>query len=249
VGSSCNGLDIDIKGQFQAQLILKNALPGWKSGTYEIEQPLPKSIYKDCLPFPNVKRDLPGNDTAVDVFAHNHLAARQTIGSNLPDPDSSGTCALSVKGVYCAGDDGSDDPAPSCNWDRDFPVDSDLEIRDKRDLSSVDMLMARFVDEFNASTDGTLHMLSKRAAETRNYCAPSSSSRRSGQFAVDDYVGVSATNRGNVRYQDYPPSGSIKTNHPGNAAFDQESNTNCDNYNLRRQTAGAVTDTSRYGCE
>lgn len=220
VGSSRNGLQIDIKGQVQAQLIVENALPGWKSGKYEIEQPTPKSIYSDCLPFLLSKRDLSANDTAVDMFGGSFITKRQTIGDPLPDPASSGTCAFNVRGVYCIGGD-SDDDNISCDIFETFPNTLDDSSSDgseaaKRDIdeTSTDLLPATGYDG-----ESTLHSLVKRAgAKTREYCVVKTNSHR-GAFDVDDFIGVSRSNAGEISYEGFPSSGKVKQKYPDNHAY------------------------------
>lgn len=77
---------------------MENALPGWKSGTFEIEQSTPKEIYSDCLSWRDLKRDLSGSETMSPDDGI--LLARQTLGDPLPDPAKSGTCAFSVNGMF-----------------------------------------------------------------------------------------------------------------------------------------------------
>ncbi|KAI5198888.1 glycoside hydrolase [Aureobasidium subglaciale] len=268
-GTSCTGLQLDVKGQFQAQLILENALPGWISGTYEIEQPIPKSIYSDCIAWVPTKRAITHDDGTESLSSNNRLVARQTLGESLSGNSvpRSGTCAFSVKGVYCA-EDKRDDADLNCDvYDLEdpdgdsIPDDNDSTLAE-REIDDDSVVVSTLLDGFithlphshhvhrhvHKVRENIAHLFEKRGgAKKRTFCDPKDP--KSGPYAVKGYAGVSSDSRTFIQYKGFPDSSDIKTDHPNADAFTFEDPTDCNNYNMRKFKASAVTDTKSYGAE
>jgi hypothetical protein len=210
-GTSCNGLQLDIKGQFQTELIVENALPGWKSGTFQIEQASPTDIYSDCIPWTPTKRGLFNGSMMEDQS----LVTRQTSGENLGSLTKGGFCAFSVKGifeilflaealgmnrtdvitgVYCA-EDKQDDPSPDCNiYDLEEPDDDSIS-NDEADLIERDddetVVISTLLDGFLDHTSSSVSRHHRHAHKARDGIAHKLEKR--GSFKLREFCSTRAS--------------------------------------------------------